>query len=85
MSTHSYISLLYRLIKGHCVSGLLFSATMKKKIERLCRDILTDPIRIVIGEIGEVCSKLGIFFLLHMKLINDSSPFLVLFGCSSFS
>ena len=28
---------------------------MKKKIERLCRDILTDPIRIVIGEIGEVC------------------------------
>lgn len=27
---------------------------MKKKIERLCRDILTDPIRIVIGEIGEV-------------------------------
>eukprot|EP00795_Rhopilema_esculentum_P014288 gene14288-5323_t len=32
---------------------LLFSATMKKKIERLCRDILTDPIRIVIGEIGE--------------------------------
>eukprot|EP00794_Sanderia_malayensis_P003420 gene3420-3911_t len=32
---------------------LLYSATMKKKIERLCRDILTDPIRIVVGEIGE--------------------------------
>ena len=34
--------------------GLLFSATMKKKVEWLCRDILTDPIRIVVGEIGEV-------------------------------
>lgn len=32
---------------------LLFSATMKKKIEWLCRDILTDPIRIVVGELGE--------------------------------
>ena len=32
---------------------LLFSATMKKKIELLCRDILTDPIRIVVGELGE--------------------------------
>jgi len=32
---------------------LLFSATMKKKIEHLCRDILTDPIRIVVGELGE--------------------------------
>jgi len=32
---------------------LLFSATMKKKVEWLCRDILTDPIRIVVGEIGE--------------------------------
>ena len=36
------------------ISGLLFSATMKKKIEWLCRDILTDPIRIVVGELGEV-------------------------------
>lgn len=32
---------------------LLFSATFKKKIERLARDILTDPIRIVQGDVGE--------------------------------
>lgn len=32
---------------------LLFSATMKKKIEWLCRDVLSDPVRIVVGELGE--------------------------------
>lgn len=32
---------------------LLFSATFRKKIERLCRDILTDPVRIVVGDVGE--------------------------------
>lgn len=32
---------------------LLFSATFKKKIEKLARDILSDPIRIVQGDIGE--------------------------------
>ncbi|CAF3757456.1 unnamed protein product [Rotaria socialis] len=32
---------------------LLFSATFKKKVERLARDILTDPVRIVQGEVGE--------------------------------
>ncbi|XP_046846143.1 ATP-dependent RNA helicase DDX42-like isoform X2 [Xenia sp. Carnegie-2017] len=32
---------------------LLFSATFKKKVELLCRDILTDPVRIVVGELGE--------------------------------
>ncbi|XP_015379416.1 PREDICTED: ATP-dependent RNA helicase DDX42, partial [Diuraphis noxia] len=32
---------------------LLFSATFKKKVEKLARDILTDPIRIVQGDIGE--------------------------------
>ncbi|CAF1162373.1 unnamed protein product [Didymodactylos carnosus] len=32
---------------------LLFSATFRKKIERLARDILNDPIRIVQGEVGE--------------------------------
>ncbi|XP_077316326.1 ATP-dependent RNA helicase DDX42 [Lithobates pipiens] len=32
---------------------LLFSATFRKKIERLARDILIDPIRIVQGDIGE--------------------------------
>lgn len=33
---------------------MLFSATFKKKVEMLCRDILTDPIRVVVGELGEV-------------------------------
>ncbi|XP_072299065.1 ATP-dependent RNA helicase DDX42 isoform X2 [Eucyclogobius newberryi] len=32
---------------------LLFSATFRKKIERLARDILLDPIRVVQGDIGE--------------------------------
>ncbi|XP_077415390.1 ATP-dependent RNA helicase DDX42 isoform X2 [Vanacampus margaritifer] len=32
---------------------LLFSATFRKKIERLARDILMDPIRVVQGDIGE--------------------------------
>ncbi len=31
----------------------MFSATFKKRIEKLARDILTDPIRIVQGDIGE--------------------------------
>ena len=35
-------------------AALLFSATFKKKVEMLCRDILTDPIRVVVGELGEV-------------------------------
>lgn len=32
---------------------LLFSATFKKRVEKLARDILQDPIRVVVGEIGE--------------------------------
>ncbi|CDW58801.1 ATP dependent RNA helicase DDX42 [Trichuris trichiura] len=32
---------------------LMFSATFKKKIERLSRDILSDPIKVIQGEIGE--------------------------------
>ena len=33
--------------------ALLFSATFRKKVERLCRDVLMDPVRIVIGDLGE--------------------------------
>lgn len=42
---------------------LMFSATFKNKVEKLARDILTDPVRIVQGELGEVTtlSKLSIF------------------------
>lgn len=32
---------------------LLFSATFKKKVERLARDILVDPVRVIQGDIGE--------------------------------
>lgn len=32
---------------------MLFSATFKKRIEKLARDILVDPVRIVQGDIGE--------------------------------
>jgi superfamily II DNA/RNA helicase len=32
---------------------MLFSATFKKKIERLARDVLVDPVKIVQGTVGE--------------------------------
>ncbi|XP_017886041.1 ATP-dependent RNA helicase DDX42 [Ceratina calcarata] len=32
---------------------LLFSATFKKRVEKLARDVLTDPVRIVQGDVGE--------------------------------
>ena len=35
--------------------GLMFSATFRKKVERLARDVLSDPVRIVVGDLGEVC------------------------------
>jgi len=36
------------------VSALLFSATFRRKVERLARDILADPVRVVQGEAGVV-------------------------------
>ena len=35
------------------ITALLFSATFKRKVERLARDILSDPIRVVQGDVGE--------------------------------
>ena len=32
----------------------MFSATFRKKVERVARDILSDPIRVIQGELGEV-------------------------------
>ncbi|RWS26059.1 ATP-dependent RNA helicase DDX42-like protein, partial [Leptotrombidium deliense] len=32
---------------------LMFSATFKKKVERVARDVLTDPIKVIQGELGE--------------------------------
>ncbi|KIH67945.1 DEAD/DEAH box helicase [Ancylostoma duodenale] len=40
---------------------LMFSATFKRKVERLARDALRDPVRIVQGEVGEVVGKVLIF------------------------
>ena len=34
-------------------TAMLYSATFRKKVERLCRDVLTDPVRIVVGGVGE--------------------------------
>ena len=42
----------------HFFSAQLFSATFRKKVERLARDILTDPVRIVQGDIGEVSGEI---------------------------
>ncbi len=45
-----------RSIANHVRPGrqtLLFSATFKKKVEKLAREILVDPIRIIQGELGE--------------------------------
>lgn len=65
---------------------LLFSATFKKKVERLgqmianlivnillslARDILTDPVRIVQGEVGEVSEillRIGGFIFLSRRI-----------------
>ena len=38
---------------AHILIALLFSATFRKKVERLCRDVLTDPVRIVVGGVGD--------------------------------
>ena len=35
-------------------TALLFSATFRRRIERLARDILQDPLRVVQGDMGEV-------------------------------
>eukprot|EP00124_Ichthyophonus_hoferi_P002723 Ihof_evm7s198 gene=Ihof_evmTU7s198 len=55
---------------------LLFSATFKKKVERLARSALTDPVRIVIGDVGEanqdVTQHVEIF-----RDIKDKWPWLV--------
>ncbi|KAG0431152.1 hypothetical protein HPB47_022037 [Ixodes persulcatus] len=32
---------------------LMFSATFKRKVERLARDVLTDPVKVVQGDVGE--------------------------------
>ncbi|KAG8268476.1 ATP-dependent RNA helicase ddx42 [Homalodisca vitripennis] len=50
---------------------LLFSATFKRRVERLARDVLTDPVRIVQGDVGEAntdVSQLVTVLPQHAKL-----------------
>lgn len=46
---------------------LLFSATFKKRIEKLARDILTDPVKIVQGDVGEANEDVT----QHMYVFNN--------------
>jgi len=48
-----YCTVYIALLTFH-FSALLFSATFRKRVERVARDILTDPLRVVQGDIGEV-------------------------------
>ncbi len=50
-----------------CFTALLFSATFRKKVERLCRDVLTDPVRVVIGDVGEANTDITQF----VKVLNE--------------
>lgn len=55
---------------------LLFSATFKKRIEKLARDVLTDPVRIVQGDLGEANSDIT----QHMVVFQEAAekwPFLL--------
>ncbi|XP_065839605.1 ATP-dependent RNA helicase DDX42-like [Oscarella lobularis] len=63
---------------------MLFSATFKKKVERLARDALTDPVRIVIGDLGEanqdITQRVHVFskqedkqYWLHRNLVELTS------------
>lgn len=63
---HQDVSILKRIVP---FTALLFSATFRKKIERLARDILIDPIRVVQGDVGEVFS--AIQYLIKMWQSKD--------------
>jgi ATP-dependent RNA helicase DDX42 len=55
---------------------MLFSATFKKKIEKLARDVLTDPVKIVQGDIGLVSEdvtqivKVFLYLLFYSKVTS---------------
>ncbi len=55
---------------------MLFSATFRKKVERLCRDMLADPVRVVIGDVGEANTDITQFVHL-MKELKDKWTWLV--------
>lgn len=57
---------------------LLFSATFKKKVEKLARDVLNDPIRIVQGELGEANTDVT---QIVFKMANSNEKFNWLIKC----
>ena len=50
------------LISHYISPVLLFSATFKKSVEQLAFELLDHPIRIIVGNIGEVCTGLCYFY-----------------------
>lgn len=55
---------------------LLFSATFKKRIEKLARDVLTDPVRIVQGDLGEANSDITQHMVVFQE-VAEKWPFLL--------
>ena len=53
----------------------LFSATFKKKIEKLARDVLTDPIKVVQGDVGvaseNVTQIVKVIFFLFVRALSS--------------
>lgn len=54
---------------------MLFSATFKKKVERLARDVLTDPVRIVQGDVGEANTDVTQVSATIVKTSINTIPF----------
>ncbi|KAI8800153.1 ATP-dependent RNA helicase DDX42-like protein [Cladochytrium replicatum] len=48
---------------------LLFSATFQKRVERLARDVLEDPVRIAVGTVGAVNTDIT----QHVQIFDDDS------------
>ncbi len=70
----------------HCCSilfvciALLFSATFRKKVEKLCRDCLSDPVRIIVGDLGEAntdITQVGVAKLIPCALCNGQLSWFV--------
>ena len=53
---------------------MLFSATFKKRIEKLARDVLTDPIKIVQGDIGVVSEDVTQIVKVPVPIYSISMP-----------
>jgi len=48
------LKLLITCCVAAAITALMFSATFRKRVERVARDILSDPLRVVQGDAGEV-------------------------------